>query len=944
MRKKLKQYEIFKISTGRLTETQNRKIKIIPLVINKRAALEHGELVKIQANQLTNAIHDYLGEKDVDMSEIIINVVVPQESKKAGEREYKELATKGFTLNDKRYVRLFSGSGQIRRNTVTFIREDLYKPILDKLLCGLSFEDFGDSFNAAKFNAYAGLNMSGCHLLPFELSPRVCVVDDYEAIRPHDTVNMVTEKQVEYITLPECDYILKENDTDFIIEDGKAIRKSDNVGFTVRKGIHKTVQAIPYDEIESSPELNSFDGQGLMSPSWAQKVATYLGYDYIPSEMIVRAPWVKGLLACVPFFEYFADRGITEITDSFGKVRSVTDIDVIISKSQFKMWKVYKAKCEPIGINAWDYHQEAMRENNLRWGIVKPNAKQNDTEKALNYQYLQALRLDNEDVDALCARTEEFLTQLNNGNIEEVYNSLVVNNKGFTDMPSDGDYKKLFQKVIECNPNFINDKYIRSLILKECQSKLNGAKLGKLLVRGNFQFCVSDPIAQLQWIEKKHCNSDVEVMGVIPAGYVYSNYWLNAEDYTNEIVLMRSPLIDRNEIAKRKLVTAQEHLLRYLQSGIIYSVHDLTALQQGGCDYDGDIIFSTNNSIIAKGCYEYGIAKPLYYELGSTDLVGCVTKENIIEADIRGLNSAVGTISNKGGSLYAMLQKYEEGSSAYNQIYNSIVQLGQIVGQEIDRIKTAVSPAFPLEWGALQPKSIQKRDFSNDTVESQEELQGIYRHNEFVPDIKPYYFRYNYNYIDDSIRQLDRAFNKVSIFTYGLKLSELLAECKKGENVTDEMMFLYKQYKKSYPVIDTDCTVNHVCKHFEQFEKSMKKQVRTDGVNMLGDFNSSVTLDDDIMKTVKNFLAGYQRFKRILTRNNNSNFQDGTRKIKETTSNALDMMCSWYKEEIIKAAGNLQVAYDYMVAATGNEATIWEILDEDILQIIKRGANNDYIR
>lgn len=81
-----------------------------------------------------------------------------------------------------------------------------------------------------------------------------------------------------------------------------------------------------------------------------------------------------------------------------------------------------------------------------------------------------------------------------------------------------------------------------------------------------------------------------------------------------------------------------------------------------------------------------------------------------------------------------------------------------------------------------------------------------------------------------------------------------------------------------------------------------------------------------------------------MTRNNNSNFQDGARKIKETTSNALDMMRSWYKEEIIKAAGNLQVAYDYMVTATGNEATIWEILDTDILQIIKRGANNDYIR
>ncbi len=197
--------------------------------------------------------------------------------------------------------------------------------------------------------------------------------------------------------------------------------------------------------------------------------------------------------------------------------------------------------------------------------------------------------------------------------------------------------------------------------------------------------------------------------------------------------------------------------------------------------------------------------------------------------------------------------------------------------------------------------------------------------------------------IDDSIRQLDRAFNKVSVFTYGLKLPEFLAECEKGENVTDEMLYLYRQYKKSYPVLTTDCIINHICKHFEDFEKSMKKQVRTDGVNMLGGFTSCVPSDGNIMETVKNFMVGYQRFKRILTRNNNCNFRDGAKKIKETTSNALNMMRSYYKEEIIKATGNLQAAYDYMVEATSNEALIWEILDTDILQIIKRGANNDYI-
>ena len=114
--------------------------------------------------------------------------------------------------------------------------------------------------------------------------------------------------------------------------------------------------------------------------------------DYTPAELIIRAPWVKGLLAAVPFPEYFAERGITKITDAFGKVRRIDDIDVLLSKSQFKMFKIYKAKCDAMGINAWDYHVQSMIDNHLRWGVARGSKKKDDDEKSLNYQYLQALQ------------------------------------------------------------------------------------------------------------------------------------------------------------------------------------------------------------------------------------------------------------------------------------------------------------------------------------------------------------------------------------------------------------------------------------------------------------------------------------------------------------------------------------------------------------------------
>ncbi len=58
------------------------------------------------------------------------------------------------------------------------------------------------------------------------------------------------------------------------------------------------------DKVEEPYALCSFDGQGVMSVDWAIKIAWELGYreknnkGYIPSQLVIRAPFVKGLLCC----------------------------------------------------------------------------------------------------------------------------------------------------------------------------------------------------------------------------------------------------------------------------------------------------------------------------------------------------------------------------------------------------------------------------------------------------------------------------------------------------------------------------------------------------------------------------------------------------------------------------------------------------------------------
>lgn len=962
MKRKLKTYRIFKVDMDSIISHESREIKIKPVTLDANLATAQAEIINIQDNQLTNFLFTNFNENPQNKTYLIdklINVTVPTDKVRTRQKEYITLAHNGFDATviqenhsagvQYHYVRLCSGSGQIRRNTITFIREDLYSLVVPALMCGLTFDDFGSEQNAAKFNAYFGLNISGCHLLTnddgtenhVDYSPNVCIVDDYEAIIPETTVNWVTEeKNVQFITLPDGDYVLAENQKEFLIDGKYAVRKSDNERFKIHKGTKKQVTQIPYNKIPDVKPLNSFDGQGLMSPEWAEKVKTYLKLDFIPAAMIIRAPWIKGLLACVPFHEWFFTHGITEITDTFGKVHQVEDIDCLISRSQFKMAKAYERK---YGVNAWECYTQEMKKNHLLWGVTRTNSIIDDDIKTFNYQYLQALQIKSkEDIQALTEPTKDYLRRLNSGDFQLIYETLCKKDKNYLTF-SDENYinrlpdgedekKKLFQRIIEINHEFVKDAYVQSLILKECQKMLENAKIGKILIRGNYQFMLSDPIAQLEWIAFNHGGLDIEIKGVVPEGCIYSDFWLTANDRPEEIVLMRSPMIDRNEIAKRTLMQKREKYFKYLNSGIIYSIHDLTPLQQGGADFDGDIVFSTNNEIIRRSCYDFQSAKPLYYELPGNDeneLVGIVSKGRMIKADANGLNSGVGKLSNKAGILYSMLEEYPEESAEYKQIYDGIIELGQVVGMEIDRIKTGIPYTEPLEWKVL---------FVGDRENiSEAECKGIMRHKSLAPGLKkPYYFRYVYPEIDKKIRKFMKSFEWVSAKKYGCKVAEL------GDS--EEEMRFRKRYKKNFPAIDTECITNIVCHDFEEFAKDLPVQV-SKGENLLKRYTQERSFDQNKLNEISDVIKEYSRFSNFITKNSIIENRESYKKFKEDLHATQENLRRFYfrrAAEIINPNPRMtdfQAVFDYLMKATkDNEKIVFEILGKDIARIIEKAV------
>lgn len=876
-------------------------------------AIVSGELVPISNSQLTGKIYDYFLENRLDgmrVRDAIINIVVPSASGKQAKRvaaTYGELAHSGFNFNRRHYVRLCAGSGQLRHNTVTYVWDVMYRYLTEALYCGISPKDLGKDFSVSKWNAYVGLSESGMHFL--KSAPRVCIISDYEEVKPH---------------LP-VDYIE-----------------------TVRSGgrknkVSKTITRYDYDDpdMDFAP-LNSFDGQGLADPIWMKDVALELGYlkensSYVPSEYILRAPWCKGLVVAFDFKAYCRKNGVTSITDVYGQSYDVEDIDVLLSTSQFKMWKMYGK------LGGWKYHQESMKKYNLRWGVVIANREKDDDFRALNYQYIQALDLDDEDIDGLCEPTEDLLTRLCSGDIETVYRTL-VGFHGLSDDNAPAPSTSLLQKAIAHNYELINDAHIQTLIYREAESKFNGAKIGKLLCRGGYSFIVSDPVAQIQHIIRSHAangNKDIEITGMIPAHTIYSAYWNRVHPTPSKVVLMRSPLVDSSEVTVCELFRTPEadKWYSHIKSGLILSIFDLNTLALQNCDFDGDRCFSSNNEILIKGAQEN--PAPILYPSAGAQLKGAITHNSIVDADIRGLNSAVGSLSNQATCLYALRAKYRKGSPEYEELSRRIKIVSELVGVEIDKIKTGIPPMKPSDWNKERIPYEQFNDVNGDNATtkvpacSQEEQIRILRHNALIPENKPLFMRYIYSAMDKDLLKYDKAFDNASKYNDGIRLIDLLSA--DYDSLSENDKRIVNRYHRNLPAIDAPCTMNKICRKFELLQKDLKR--RKDIRNMLLDYTTEQELDEDMLNRIGEIIDLFQRQKRFITKVNNTTNFDSNKQIANDTKEQFDILHTYIREQVMElTGGDVQSAYNYLAELMRRnkcaESTVWALLDDAILTIV----------
>lgn len=539
MAKKLQQFYIYKLSSQRIIQDK------LNIQLNINDARKNGELISIGNSQLLTTIRqiknrtDYedrlnelleqkkIAKKKLDNplrlyeieKEIDAILFVPEIISLVVEdnRHYVKIINEGLFVNGKKYVRLMCSAGQARRNNVLLIDSEIERQTKEILNNGR--KDI--PIVPAKFNAYFALSSSTA--LPVT-TPLFTVVKDCEI------------KRVEKV--------------EWVEEDPSGDDK--------------------IEEVEKELKFNLFDGQGLISPRMAKQWAEDLELDYIPSCFIVRSNFIKGLLVVVDFVEYSDYIGKHIIEDIYGDTINIRDMDVILSSSQFKLWNAFD--------NVRSYVKNS-KQNNIGWGVTRYAPKQEKNYTTLNYQFIQALNLDDKSIKSLCKKTVEYFRNICTNTLDytllyllgdlcdEDYNEYVFDNIGDN-----------VTKAIILNNDLINDPYIQTHIQNSIKKKIKESYIGNLIVNGNYTFMVADPIAMLEHI------FGLPVKGLLDRDEYYCKYWLDKG--VNKIAGMRSPLVWRSEVDVMDLKISEDinHWFKYLNCCCVFPANGMDMAVLGGAD------------------------------------------------------------------------------------------------------------------------------------------------------------------------------------------------------------------------------------------------------------------------------------------------------------------------------------------------------------------------
>lgn len=628
------------------------------------------------------------------------------------------------------------------------------------------------------------------------------------------------------------------------------------------------VQYIKDKEIENTVT----DGFSICTVEYMQRVSESLGLDYLPGGVCLRNAWFKGMLYPFPIMEFFEKYYEKDtVKDIWGKEHNIHDIEMITTESSLKLWKAYESI---------DDYVSLTEENGFTWAVTKISPKELDEQRELNYQYLQSYEFDDEDIEELCAPTVKYLKDALCGDYESTIKFLGI---------SSNSDPNTWQRALYENPYMLGDPFIIDSVYRMIRKKIDNAKIGRLLVNGNYQIASGDPYALMQSV----CG--LEITGLLKSSECYSAFWSQRNE--QEVAVFRSPMTSHNNIRKLKVIsnTETDYWYQYMNTIFIVNGFDTTCQALNGMDWDSDIVFSTNNRILKERykrlpciiCVQRNVEKII------------PTEEDIVKSNLGGMGNQVGTITNRITAMMEVQSHYSSDSREY-EVLQRRIETGQLLQQnEIDKLKGIVAKPMPKSW-----YDIHKCD---------DDFQKSICVNK-----KPYFMIYVYD--DYKAR-----YNKY------LKESEKTQQITYGEVIEPDKEFL--EYKESRnPFGMGPCAMNRICWYIEGQFKGIVSKVKRESVFDYELLKYGVSYSSDLKDKMQELANEYS----IAVHENLRNTDYLSR---EQGNNNRKLVQRYYKQEAEKLIPNDEQRYDVILdlyyGNAINRQFCWDVIGEIIVTRVK---------
>lgn len=869
---------IYKIHSGRLRA--NRWKLTLPIDEARR----NDEVISLADSQILRWIDELNGITDADAKARDIKLRIKAvrsaensaQSRKLIRQLYKELdalqfkpdymcliidrekdyyrACRGFSINGVRYARLLGTNGGIKNSTIVFVSERLAPELRRRVENGRNPEV---PLVTAKLEAYKALTCSAS--VPVSMPHGVLIVDDAETEYLSDII---------YLT-DECD--------------GEPLMEE-------RKG-----EAI---------KMDASDGFGMMLPSLAERWSRELGLDYTMSGCNTRFSFEKGMVFTFDFVD-FAEKvaGTYIVKDAWKNEVDIRDVELIMTTGMVKLWDSYDSCAEYLRIST---------ENGYTFGVPKTCPGELESERTLNYQFIQSYDLSDEDIDELIAPTMQDIRDALGGDWRKTV--LYLKGSGLRADNVDG-MQNDYIKAAMIDERVLDDPYVQNNIYQLIRNRINEAKVGVLKVHGNYSMVSGDPYLLCQSMFA------LEKTGLLKAGEIYNQYWADAG--AEKLACYRAPMTCHNNIRLVTPVRSEEarYWYRYIHTATITNGWDTMAAALNGMDFDGDMVMLTDNKVLvnrlkpmpALMCAQRKAAKRVSSE------------EDFIRSNLESFGNDIGQTTNWVTSMFEVQSHFGNDSEEY-RILGYRIRCGQLYQQNvIDRTKGIIAKPMPKYW--------HDRHEANRLDDPSE--RDLCRR--IVADKKPYFMRYIYPALmkqyNTYLKNTDR--NAMREFQMPVKDLEKIPPEKRTERQAEFLKYYYLRM----PVGMGDCVMNKICRRFED---------AFDGY--IGKHNAAVKFDYRIMRSDADYLPKqYYAIKKLYDDYNQRIssymvYADYERLDEYDSFATISAMNQEFRKECILICPNRKslcnIVLDLCYTRSATKRFAWTICGEDIIRnLLEKNGN-----